>query len=241
MSRRPRRLALGALGLVLAFLLSNCSADPLNVLVLNARAPGDKCAFDDPTLYRSGGSLDFRPWANAGGASGQSTSYYQVFSWENQMTPLPITVNGQVVDPGAGNDFIGDTVVYEYQYSGAGVTLSPETQNFRAVITAAGDSDKNSVGVQLIQPQAAAALDAALTANGTPQTLLVTFQIFGKTGAGVSKNTNKVSYPLTVYRSAPSQLVCDPSPTDGGVPTTVSTGACNSPGRDSPVHCINST
>jgi len=232
MSRRPRRLPLAALGPVLAMLITGCSADPLNVLVLNARAPGDKCDFSDATLYQSGGSLDFRPWADASGNAAQTTAYYQVYSWENQMTPLPITVNGQIVDPGAGNDFIGDSVVYTYQYSGPGVTLSQETQNFRAVISAAGDSTKNSVGVELIQPQAAAALNAALTA--TPQTLLVTFQIFGKTGAGVSKYTNKVSYPLTVYKSDPTTLTCT-------APLKLSTGTCNSPGRDSPVHCIPSS
>ena len=232
MSRRPRRLPLAGLGSVLAMLLAGCSADPLNVIVLNARAPGDKCDFSDATLYQSRGSLDFRPWADASGNVGQSTAYYQVFSWENQMTPLPITVNGQVVDPGAGSDFIGDSVVYSYQYSGPGVTLSPETENFRAVISAAGTQDKNSVGVQLIQPQAAAALNAALTT--TPQTLLVTFQIFGKTGAGVSKYTNKVTYPLTVFKSGTTQLVCPPGFVLDVVP-------CNTPGRDSAVHCITSS
>jgi len=223
MSRRTSRLPGGALGMAAALVLAGCSADPLNVIILNARAPGDKCDFSDPTLYVEGGSQDFR---------NGYTSFFQAFSWENQMLPLPISVNGQVVDPGAGNDFIGDTIVYSYQYTDPNVVLSPETQNIRASITAGGLPDKNFMGAQLIQPRAAAALDATLTS--TPQTLLVTFQMFGKTVAGAGKNTNKVSFPLTVYKSAPTALTC----TTGFI---VSGGPCGIPGRGAPVQCIPSS
>ena len=182
MSIRSRSSPLAALGPAVALLLAGCSADPLNVVILNARASGDKCDFADATLYTEGGSVDFSPWTDSNGNSGQTVSYGQIFSWENQMLPSPISVNGQVVDPGGGSDFIADTAVYTYQYTDPNVVLSPETQNLRAVIAAAGTPEKNSVGAQLIQPQAAVALDNTLTA--TPQTLLVTFQLFGKTGAG---------------------------------------------------------
>ncbi len=94
------------------------------------------------------------------------------------------------------------------------------------------------MGAQLIQPQAAAALDAALTLDGTPQTLLVTFQMFGKTVAGEGKSTNKVSFPLTVYKSTNAPVICNPSPTDGGVATTLFEGPCAEPGRDAPVQCV---
>lgn len=238
MSPWTRRLPLAMLGPALALLLAQCTADPLNVVILNARAPGDKCDFTDPTLFVERGSLDFTPWVSTGGAAGQSVYYGQAFSWENQMLPLPITVNGQIVDPGGGNDFIGDTIVYSYQYTGPGVTLANETQNIRASITAAATADKNFMGAQLIQPQAAAALDAALTLDGTPQTLLVTFQMFGKTVAGVGKSTNPVSFPLTVYKNSNAPVICNPSPTDGGVATRLFEGPCGEPGRDSPVQCV---
>ena len=231
MNVRSRRLPLAALRLATTLILAGCSADPLNVVLLNARFAGDKCDFADATLFTEGGSLDFRPWQDAAGNTGQSVSYHQDFSWENQMTPLPITVNGQVVDPGGGSDFIADSVVYSYQYTDPNVVLSPETSNIRAVISAGGAPDKNFMGVELIQAQASAALNASLTPAA--QTLLVTFQVFGKTGAGVSKYTNKVSFPLTVYKSATTTLVCP----NGSV---LYAGPCNEPGRDSPVRCIKS-
>ncbi len=87
--------------------------------------------------------------------------------------------------PGGGSDFIADSIVYSYQYSDPSVVLASETSNIRAVISAGGTADKNYMGAQLIQPLAASALNASLTP--TAQTLLVTFQVFGKTGAGVEQ------------------------------------------------------
>ena len=126
----PRRSARtgGALALLAAALLSACGADPLSIVVLNARAPGDKCDFTDDTKYVSRGSLDFRPY----GTGQVSSRYYQVFSWQNNLTSVPITVNGQVVDPGTGNDFIADSATYTYQYSDPSVALAPETANMHA-------------------------------------------------------------------------------------------------------------
>jgi hypothetical protein len=229
MSRRSGRLPLAALGTAAALLLAGCSADPLNIVILNARAPGDKCDYSDGTLFVEGGSLDFRPWTDAAGNSGVSAYYGQAFSWENQMLPSPITVNGQIVDPGGGSDFIADSIVYTYQYSDPNVVLQSETSNIRASISAGGTADKNYMGAQLIQPLASAALNASLTP--TSQTLLVTFQVFGKTVAGGSKYTNKASFPLYVYKSDTTTLVC---PTG----TVLSVGPCLEPGRDAPVHCV---
>lgn len=224
MSRGNPVLPLAALATAAALLLAGCSADPLNVIILNARAPGDKCDFSDATLYVERGSLDFRPGSSAG--------YFQAFSWSNQLQSSPISVGGQVVDPGGGNDFIGDSIVYEYQYSDPAVTLSPETENVRAVISAGATADKNFMGASLVQPKAYAALNASLTPAA--QTLLVTFQMFGKLAAGGSKHTNKVTFPLTVYKSDTTVLTC-------GVGFKIFTGPCNSPGRDAPVQCVPST
>lgn len=227
----PRRSARtgGALALLAAALLSACGADPLNIVVLNARAPGDKCDFTDATKYVAGGSLDFRPY----GAGQVSSRYYQVFSWQNNLTSVPITVNGQVVDPGAGNDFIADSTTYSYQYSDPSVALAPETANMHAVISAGATAKDNTVPTDLIQPNAAAAIEASTAIDTSTQTLLVTFQIFGRLAAGGSKNTNKVSFPITVYRSSTTTLTC---PTG----EIISGGACGVPGRDAPVTCITS-
>ncbi|HVP62549.1 MAG TPA: hypothetical protein VMT11_18470 [Myxococcaceae bacterium] len=232
MSRRLTVPPLVPAALAAVLLLAGCSADPLNIIILNARAPTDKCDFSDSTLYTERGTLDLRPWVDAAGNAGFSDYYFQQFSWENQLQPAPITVNGQVVDPGGGNDFIADTIVYQYQYTDPAVVLANETQNIRAVISAGGSEKDNRMNADLIQPKAAAALNASLTATG--QTLLVTFQVFGKLAGGSPKYTNKVSFPLTVYRSSAAPLVC---PTG----TKLYEGQCGVPGRDATVQCVPST
>ena len=217
-----------ALGLLAAALLSACKADDLNIVVLSARAPGTNCDFSDDSKYVSRGSLDLTPYT-VGGVTFVTDQYYQVFSWQNNLTATPVTVNGQVVDPGTGNSFIADSVVYSYQYSDPSVALSNETQNMRAVISAGGSPKDNSVPAELIQPKAFAAINASTAIDTSPQTLLVTFQYFGKLAAGgATKNTNKVTFPVTIYRRSTTALTC-PNGANGGV--------CGVPGRDQDVSC----
>ena len=225
MIRRMAVRPLLAVSAAAVLLLAGCSADPLNVIILNARAPGDKCDFKDPTLFVSRGTLDFRP---GGGATG--AGYFQAFSWENQMQPTEITVNGSTVDPGGGNDFIGDTMVFQYQYTDPNVTLPNETQNVREAISAGADPTANFMGADLIQPGALTALDTTL--GPAAQTLLATFQMFGKTAGGTSKYTNKVSFPVTVYNSAPGLPITCPAG------TKLYLGPCGVAGRDAPVQCV---
>jgi len=237
MSSRNGVLTLAAL--TTALLLAGCSADPLNIVVLSARAPGDKCDFGDAALYNPGGSLDLTPYYQTDPAIDPTAvpavtgRYYQVFGWQNNLQPAPISVNGQVVDPGTGNDFIADSIVYEYQYTDPSVVLAPESSNLRAVITAGGTPDKNTVPADLVQPKARAAIEGSTAIDTSPQTLLVTFQIFGKTAAGSSTHTNKVTFPVTVYRRSTTPLNCFAS-TPSQVPNG---GACGTPGRDQDVSC----
>ncbi len=234
MSSRNGVLTLVAL--TTALLLAGCSADPLNIVILNARAPTDKCDFSDDTLYNPGGSLDLTPYylvdpaANPGAVPAVTGRYYQVFSWQNNLVSTPISVNGQVVDPGTGNDFIADSVVYEYQYADPSVVLAPESDNLRAVIAAGGPPDKNSVPADLIQPNARAAIEGSTAIDTSSQKLLVTFQIFGKLAGGSSNHTNKVTFPVTVYRRSTTPLNCFPALVPNG-------GPCLTPGRDQPVSC----
>jgi hypothetical protein len=222
-----------ALGLLVLALLSACKADDLNIVVLSARAPGTNCDFTDDSKYVSRGSLDLTPYVE-GTSTLVTNQYYQVFSWQNNLTSVPITVNGQVVDPGTGNNFIADSVVYSYQYSDPSVTLANETQNIRAVISAGGNPKDNSVPAELIQPKAFAAINASTAINTSAQTLLVTFQYFGQLAAGGStKYTNKVTFPLTIYRRSTTAVNC------AGLtpPEVVNGGVCGVPGRDQDVGC----
>jgi hypothetical protein len=211
-------------------LLAACSADPLNILVLSARAPGDDCTFDDDTVYVSRGSLDLTPYVD-GTSTFVQNRYYQVFGWQNNLQPNPLSVGGQVVDPGTGNNFIADSIVYEYQYSDPSVVLATEAANMHAVISAGGQSTDNSVPTDLIQPQAFSAINGSTAIDSSSQTLLVTFQIFGRLAAGGSKYTNQVSFPLTIRRLSTTPVACPPGQVING-------GACNFPGRDIPVSCI---
>ena len=218
---------------LLGLLLAACTADPLNVVVLDARAPGDKCDFSDNTKYVEQGWVDFRQYVTTGVPSvvTHTGSYGQVFGWENNLQSVVTTVNGQPVDNGTGNNFIADSVVYSYQYSDPNVVLpTSETQNIHATINAGGTAQDNTVGISLIPPGASDAINNSTLGPGT-QTLLVTFQIFGKIAAGISKHSNKVSFPIYVYRSDTTALDC---PSQGLV---LNGGVCNIPGRDQPVSC----
>jgi hypothetical protein len=226
---RPRLTSRLLLATVLVAVLAGCSTDQLDIVVLSARAPGDKCDFTDDTKYVSAGLLDFRPYTTLGGGTAFTGSYSQVFSWENNMLNVPLVVNGQTVDQASGNDFIADQAVLTYQYSDPAVTLPSETENLRAVISAGCPRDKCSVGLNLIGPGASAILDGAVTA--VPQTLLVHFVLTGKTSGGRTTHTNEVTFPLTVFRSDPAALTCPAG-------TTLNTGACGVAGRDSPVDCV---
>ena len=220
------------LATVFVAVLAGCSTNQLDIVVLSARAPGDKCDFPDDTKYVSGGLVDFRPYSTLSGGTAFTGSYAQVFSWENNMLSVPLVVNGQTVDQASGNDFIADQAVLTYQYSDPNVTLPSETENLRAVISAGCPRDKCSVGVSLIGPGASAILEGAVSA--VPQTLLVHFVLTGKTSGGRTTHTNEATFPITVFRSDPSTLTCPAG-------TTLNVGSCGVAGRDSPVDCITST
>ena len=80
MKRRIPLLPVALLGMLLAA----CSADPTQIVVLSARAPGTKCDFSDDTKYVSSGSLDLRPYivGTAPNTTTVVTSGYCRDSWD---------------------------------------------------------------------------------------------------------------------------------------------------------------
>ena len=241
MNKRFATLTLvSVVGVVLA--LAACSSDQLGVVVLSARAPGDKCDYSDDTVYVSGGSVDFRPYKTGPlGGTAQTTNFFQIFSWANNLQKIPLSVNGQVVDTGSGNDFITDTAVYSYRLSDGSATIPDQIENLHAVVAAGADTTKSDVPANLIQPGAAVILDPVL--GPAAKTLLVTFHYEGKTAAGASLHTNDVSFPVYVYKSGTTVLDCFgggfPNP-DGGapIPSTLQTGTCKIPGKNADIACI---
>ncbi|HXX30690.1 MAG TPA: hypothetical protein VEJ89_08230 [Myxococcaceae bacterium] len=216
---RLRRFLLLLPALVAA---AGCSAEKnLSIVVSAARAPGTNCDFSDPTKYVEGGAVDMSVF---GGAS----TYFQVFSWESQLQQISTTVNGDQISGAQANTFISTYVQLSYILVGGS---NPPTGiiNMSASITAGATPDKNSVGVELLTPQAATAgYNAALANPGASQTLLVTFAIFGNLVGGGSSQTNPVTFPLTLFYGIPpvaGTLTCPAN-------TTSQMTSCGIPGRD---------
>jgi hypothetical protein len=227
-------LVAGAIGVGLG-----CSADQFDIFVANARAPGDKCDYPDDSKYVEGGSVDFRPWIPPSGGPAQETAFFsQVFSWQNNLQPTQLVVNGQVVDTGNGSDFVADEAVLSYRFSDSSVVLPDEVENLRAVIPGGATRDKSSVGVGLIGANAAATLDGAL--NTTSGTLLVNFYLRGKLAAGKATKTNVANFPLLVYKSGTTPVDCNAPLPDGGQQTLVE-DVCRIPGRNVTVGCVPKT
>jgi hypothetical protein len=198
-----------------------CTAEKdISIVVTAARAPGDTCGFTDPTLYVEGGAIDMSVF-------GPASSYFQVFSWESQLQQISTTVNGDTIASSQANTFIANRVQLSYILVG-GTNPPNGLINMSATIVAGATPDKNSVGVELLTPEAAQAGNTATLAGGS-QTLLVTFQIAGNLVSGASSMTNPITYPLTLFRSGydAATNTCPPG-------ETTHVTSCNIPGRDIP-------
>src|SRR5450755_172458 len=86
---------------------SACSAPPdQSIIVSNARAPGLACDFSDATHYVESGALDLS-------VSPLFQSYIQVFSWENDLENISVTVNTQITTE-TPNTFLATTIKDNY-------------------------------------------------------------------------------------------------------------------------------
>lgn len=205
-----------------------CTAEKnISIVVTAARAPGDNCDFSDPSKYVEGGAIDMSVF-------GANSSYFQVFSWESQLQQISTTVNGDTIASSQANTFIANRV--ELSYILVGGTNPPNGLiNMSASIAAAATPDKNSVGPELLTPEAAQAANTATTPTAS-QTLLVTFEIAGNLVSGASSATNPVTFPLTLFRCPPASANagCAAPNSDLTCPTNYhsQTTSCNVPGRD---------
>jgi hypothetical protein len=211
---------------------SACSAPPdQSIIVSAARAPGQACDFSDATLYVESGALDLSVLP-------LYQSYYQVFSWENDLENISVTVNSQITSE-TPNTFIATTIKDDYVLVG-GISPPNGLVSISASIVPGGTFTSNSVGVYLLTADAVASICGAPTAfdncpaftsTGT-ETLLVTFQIAGALVGGGAAQTNPITFPLQLFKGG--HVKPDGTCATGYVPETTT---CGIPGRDIP-YCV---
>jgi hypothetical protein len=226
-----------AVFLLVALLVgSACSAPPdQSIIVSTARAPGPNCDFSDATKYIEGGALDVS-------VPPIFQSYFQIFSWENDLQNISVTVTSQITTE-TPNTFIATTIKDNYVMVG-GTNPPNGLVSITASIGPGATSSQSDVGVYLITNEARQAICGApsatdncpnlvLTAAAPTATLLVTFQIAGALVGGGAAQTNPVTFPLTLFKggtvvtTATGTLGC----ASGAAPRTTS---CGIPGRDIP-------
>jgi hypothetical protein len=210
---------------------SACSAPPdQSIIVSNARAPGLACDFSDATHYVESGALDLS-------VSPLFQSYFQVFSWENDLENISVTVNTQITTE-TPNTFLATTIKDNYVMVG-GVSPPAGLVSIAAAIAPGATTTNSSVGVFLLTANAVATicggatlLDNCPNFNGNPSTLLVTFQIAGALVGGGAAQTNPVTFPLTLFKGG--HVKPDGTCETGFAPQTTT---CGIPGRDLP-YCV---
>ncbi len=226
--------------LAVPLLLESCTA-PANqsIIVAEARAPGTSCNFTDPTMYVENGAVDMSVY-------GTNSSYYQVYSWQNDLENISVTYGNSNITAETPNTFIASRIDLSYQVVGPSTKCGlqtcptatappPGTINISAAITPGATFSTNSVGVYLMTPEAAQTLystvqQAAIQAQAPiSYTLLVTFDLAGTLVGGGAAATNSVTYPVYLFYGIP------PSPRDSlGCPvgSVSEMTSCNVPGRD---------
>jgi hypothetical protein len=212
-------------------LASACSAPPdQSIIVSTARAPGTECNFSDATLYVENGALDLS-------VPRLYQSYFQVFSWENDLENISVTVNTQITTD-TPNTFIGTTIKDNYVMVG-GVSPPNGLVSISAAILPGATFANSDVGIFLLTNAAVQAICGNPTAldncpdfAGGPSTLLVTFQVAGSLVGGGAAQTNPISFPLTLFKGG--NVKPDGTCATGFVAETTS---CGIPGRDIP-YCV---
>ncbi len=149
------------------------------------------CTSQAIAIYR--GSLDL-----AGNAS-----YYVAFDWESTLESISTILSTQEVIAGPQrNEFVLDHFVFNYS-STPSLSFQSEQVNAFAVTSPGSVGSSNWLGISLITPQARRVLSSAIQAGDfVGVELQVTFQAFGSLASGQKLSTNKVTYPIQVYRSS---------------------------------------
>jgi hypothetical protein len=212
-------------------LLPSCTA-PSNqsIIITTARAPGGSCGFTDSTLYVENGSLDLSVYQN-------NSSYYQVFSWENDLEDISVTYGNSNITTDTPNTFIANRIDLSYALLGPPGVAVPAVAdgiiNVQAAIFPGATATTNSVGVFMLTPAAVETVlpvvkaQAILEQRPVSFTLLVTFDLAGTLVGGGAAQTNTITFPLYLFYGIPPS---PPNSLNCPAETTPEVTSCNFPG-----------
>lgn len=163
----------------------------LNAHELSLGAATTACTTQAIAVYR--GSLDL-----AG-----TDRYYVAFDWESNLQQITTILSTQEVIAGPQrNEFVLDHLVFNYS-SMPSLQFQSEQVNAYAVNQVGAVGASNWLGISLITPQARRVLGTAIQPGDLVGVeLQVTFQGFGSLASGQKLSTNKVTYPIQVFRSS---------------------------------------
>jgi len=166
------------------------------------------CTPQTINIYR--GSLDL-----AG-----STRYIAAFDWESVLAQINTVVSPDTLAGPQRNEWVLDHLVFNYS-STPSLAFQAEQISGYAVQPPGASGSSNWIGLSLLAPQARQTLLDHVQV-GASYEVLVTFQAFGALASGQKIATNKVTYPIVVYRSGFTGCVAP----DIQAPT----GPCGDPG-----------
>jgi hypothetical protein len=148
------------------------------------------CSPQTIAIYR--GSLDL---AGTG-------SYYIAFDWESNLQQITTMISPDTIAGPQRNEFVLDHFIFNYT-STPSIAFQAEQVNAFSVLQPGASGSNNWIGISLITPQARQRLYDSIQAGDLQGVeLLVNFQAFGSLASGEKLSTNKVTYPIHVFRSS---------------------------------------
>ena len=219
-----RVMAIAALALAPLGCVANQGDAPIRFL--QARAldfeEGQGCTGSDEFVI-SEGSLDI--------SGGQG--YLLAVNVETNTFQQPITIGQEPFSGGGLGDITLNEIIYSYDFQpllgseGISLDLPADEEDrvaYYGVFRPETDPEETYTFVRAIGPRALAVLRAAITPGTGGVTVLSTIKARGKLSGGQTVETNKFTFPVTVY--ATGLTYCPP----GQVPA----GTCFLPGQDIP-------
>ncbi len=190
----------------------------LTFVILLSTMAGSGCTVPNDSSIRFLNAFEFTLGPTQGGCSPQAVAiyrgsldlagsdrYYVAFDWESDLQSISTMIAPDTLAGPQRNEFVLDHFVFNYS-STPSLSFQPEQVNAFAVSAPGANGSNNWLGISLITPQARQRLRDAIQAGDlTGVELLVTFQAFGALASGEKLSTNKVTFPIQVYRSSFTQ------------------------------------